>query len=241
MNSLITREHNGAAFTFREDGYFNMTKAAAHFNRRLDHFLKTVETNAYIAALADALNSPEKGDKGIIQVTRGNGQNPQVGTYAHPKLAVFFARWLDVRFAVWCDMQIDDILHGRSVVVPVQQAQAPAATLTMEQVNEAIRAAVAPLEQRIAGLLAAPEDDVKKLKAPIPDDLQTAREFLTELVGYTKVNRDMVQALGKTATGICMRQGVKPIMRKNPGKQFKVSFYPKPLLEEAYALMVTQQ
>lgn len=34
------------------------------------------------------------------------------GTWAHPKLAVFFARWLDVRFAVWCDAVIEDILKG---------------------------------------------------------------------------------------------------------------------------------
>lgn len=26
-------------------------------------------------------------------------------------MAVAFARWLDVRFAVWCDMQIDGLLH----------------------------------------------------------------------------------------------------------------------------------
>jgi hypothetical protein len=39
------------------------------------------------------------------------------GTWAHPKLAVFFARWLDVRFAVWCDMQIDKRLRGE-VVAP---------------------------------------------------------------------------------------------------------------------------
>lgn len=34
------------------------------------------------------------------------------GTWAHPKLAVFFARWLDVRFAVACDAMIEDILTG---------------------------------------------------------------------------------------------------------------------------------
>lgn len=39
---------------------------------------------------------------------RGNGG----GAWAHPKLAVFFARWLDVRFAVWCDSVIDEILRG---------------------------------------------------------------------------------------------------------------------------------
>lgn len=153
---------HGAAFSasgaqaegpFREDGYFNMTKAAKHFGKRLDHFMTNRETKEYIAAIREVI----PGITGITQTKAGWHLNEDVGTWAHPKLAVFFARWLDVRFAVWCDMQIDDILHGRSVVVPVQQAQqAPAVTLTMEQVNEAIRAAVAPLEQRIAGLLAAP-------------------------------------------------------------------------------------
>ncbi len=128
-----------------------MTKAAKHFGKRLDNFLSSTDTRAYMDALSLAFR-----DKEIVEVRRGSGLLPHVGTYGHPKLAVFFARWLDVRFAVWCDMQIDDILHGRSAVVPVQQAQAPAVTITMEQVNEAIRAAVAPLEQRIAGLLAAP-------------------------------------------------------------------------------------
>ena len=36
------------------------------------------------------------------------------GTWAHPKLAVFFARWLDVKFAVFCDMVIDDILNKKA-------------------------------------------------------------------------------------------------------------------------------
>jgi hypothetical protein len=33
-------------------------------------------------------------------------------TWMHPKLAVAFARWLDVRFAIWCDTQIETIIHG---------------------------------------------------------------------------------------------------------------------------------
>lgn len=30
----------------------------------------------------------------------------------HPKLGVAFARWLDMDFAVWCDEQIEAIIHG---------------------------------------------------------------------------------------------------------------------------------
>lgn len=108
MNSLITREHNGAAFTFREDGYFNMTKAARHFGKEVKDFLENKSTREYCEALDEAMG----GKSPIRQVVRGGGFLPHVGTWAHPKLAVFFARWLDVRFAVWCDMQIDETPSG---------------------------------------------------------------------------------------------------------------------------------
>lgn len=45
------------------------------------------------------------------------------GTWAHPKLAVFFARWLDTKFAVWCDTVIDDILRGKAEVVVTKPEQ----------------------------------------------------------------------------------------------------------------------
>jgi hypothetical protein len=35
------------------------------------------------------------------------------GTWLHPKLAVAFARWLNVRFGIWCDQQIDGLLRGQ--------------------------------------------------------------------------------------------------------------------------------
>lgn len=108
MHSLITREHNGAAFTFREDGYFNMTKAAAHFGKRLADFWRNGETADYIMALGAIADIPAN----ALYVAKRGGTPGQAGTWAHPKLAVFFARWLDVRFAVWCDMQIDETPSG---------------------------------------------------------------------------------------------------------------------------------
>lgn len=72
-----------------------MTRAAQAFGKRLDHFWDNRETKAYIEALKQIPGIPGN----TVQAARGiNG-----GTWAHPKLAVFFARWLDVRFAVWCD------------------------------------------------------------------------------------------------------------------------------------------
>lgn len=45
---------------------------------------------------------------GLVSTKAGRGG----GTWVHPKLAVAFARWLDVRFAVWCDLHIDALLRG---------------------------------------------------------------------------------------------------------------------------------
>jgi hypothetical protein len=104
---------------FQEDGWFNMTKAANAFGKRLDKFWGAVETKAYLDAACKLT------PKGVSFVETRHGRGG--GTWAHPKLAVFFARWLDVRFAVWCDSIIDDILRGR--VVPQEAPEAPSTGL----------------------------------------------------------------------------------------------------------------
>jgi hypothetical protein len=67
--------------------------------------LDNQETKAYVEELARLTHSKES----ELSVARPGRYG---GTWAHPKLAVFFARWLDVRFAVWCDAMIEDILKG---------------------------------------------------------------------------------------------------------------------------------
>lgn len=113
MTKLITRSYQGMTFSFREDGYFNMTKAAAHFGKQLQHFWNSPDTRDYRAALQE-LNTSDSDEFPRDHYTKiGRGG----GTFAHPKLAIFFARWLDVRFSVWCDAMIEDILSGKAEVV----------------------------------------------------------------------------------------------------------------------------
>lgn len=39
-NALITREYQGNAFHFREDGYFNLTDAAKKFGKDVFEFMR---------------------------------------------------------------------------------------------------------------------------------------------------------------------------------------------------------
>lgn len=119
MNNIITRDYNGQVFQFRADGYFNMTKAAQAFGKDLQVFMRRDDTVEYVDALSQTV--PDT-DCPIVQAYRG-GRTP--GTWGHPKLAVFFARWLDVKFAVFCDMVIDDILNKKAEVTFTPEATAP--------------------------------------------------------------------------------------------------------------------
>lgn len=103
--STITHTFNGLPIVFREDGYINITKAAKHFGKKLSHFWDSPQTREYMGAL-----SQMPGFRGIKLVITSKGRYGE--TWVHPKMAVMVARWLDVRFAVWCDLMIDNILRG---------------------------------------------------------------------------------------------------------------------------------
>jgi hypothetical protein len=107
MPNLISAHYQGITVSFTDDGWFNATATAACFDKRLDKYLDNEDTKEYIKVLCEDPNTPKKGD--LITTKRGNSG----GTWMHPDLAVHFARWLDKRFAIWCDRQIRSILsHG---------------------------------------------------------------------------------------------------------------------------------
>lgn len=91
---------------FRGDAFFNATVVAKAFGKQPSDWLRSDETKTYIAAIRGNLGL----EQNQLVIVKNGGNSP--GTWLHPKLAVVFARWCNVDFAVWCDMQIDSILRG---------------------------------------------------------------------------------------------------------------------------------
>ena len=112
VRGVVVRDYNGMRFKFREDGYFNVTHAAKHFGKEVKDFNRLPSTLEYIAALSNGTNIPPLE---LVQSKAGR----YGGTWAHPKVAVFFARWLDAKFSVFCDMVIDDLMHGHATITVV--------------------------------------------------------------------------------------------------------------------------
>ena len=106
MVKLIKADFDGHLVQFNDNGWFNATLAAKAFDVRLDHWLSSPDTIEYIEALK--LNSPKSGDLDFIATKRGNNG----GTWLHPDLVILFARKCSAKFAVWCDQQVKQIIHG---------------------------------------------------------------------------------------------------------------------------------
>ena len=110
-NNLILKpyEFNGQIIKvpFTNAAFFNATAAAKFFGKLPKDWLKTEDAKKYIEAVRRKILTEENQ---LVIVKQGG--NDEQGTWLHPKLGIVFARWLNVDFALWCDEQIESILHG---------------------------------------------------------------------------------------------------------------------------------
>lgn len=105
MVKLIKADFDGQVMQFNDAGWFNATVAADRFGKRPVNWLELDSTVRYMTSMSSALKV-DKSD--LLDIKKGRSG----GTWMHPKLAIAFARWLSDDFAVWCDLQIDKIIHG---------------------------------------------------------------------------------------------------------------------------------
>jgi len=137
MNNITLSYSDTLSVDFTDEAWFNATAVAKHFNKETNDWLIQRETVEYIVRLADLLSefktcfvrefnkiieldstsqaSRTKLLKLVKQTgfvkTKSGPSGHGGGSWLHPKLAVPFARWLDIGFSIWCDMQIEKILH----------------------------------------------------------------------------------------------------------------------------------
>lgn len=133
MTTIIRHIYEGHLYAFNESGWFNATEAAKRFQKQPSAWLSQRETLEYLAALAkhqnnscfvQELNKIKQLDAksaksrrlvlalvklmGFVFAKAGTPEHGG-GTWMHPKLAVPFARWLNISFSIWCDEQIENI------------------------------------------------------------------------------------------------------------------------------------
>lgn len=113
MSKITPFDYQGQAVAFNAEGWINTTDAAARFGKRPADWLALEGTRDYMEAMASALGLESK----VSQTTLASLAPAGAAKRRAPGftlLAVRFAQWLDMKFAVWCDLQIDGLLRGES-------------------------------------------------------------------------------------------------------------------------------
>lgn len=223
MSNVITKEFQGNVFQFREDGYFNMTAAAKAFDKRLDNFFRSPDTQAYLDEFEVFFKSNYLNLSNLkpVEIARGR----YGGTWGHPKVAVLFARWLDPKFSLWCDMVIDDILNKKMEVKVVKPEQSMAMRVP-KSFPEALRLAakMAERNEKLESKLAVAEKEL---------NLVTVDEYRALTHRYMPHGQKV--RLGRKAAEIMREMGmtVEKQERVLGERICSVNVYPRHILEKA--------
>jgi hypothetical protein len=103
MKSSIQIEYQNKTIVFSLSGWLNASHVAELYSTSADSWLRSRETQEYLADVATALGV--EGPQELIQICGG-------GVWLHPKVAIEFVREFDRKLARWCDITIDRIARG---------------------------------------------------------------------------------------------------------------------------------
>ena len=107
----LIKSFGNIAVSFNDCGYLNATQIAKQFDKRINNYLRSEQTQQYIEALYQNLKTRNSAmDKNQLVIIQKGGNVHFSGT------------WLDPKFAVWCDEQIEHIISGSLKLEPAQPA-----------------------------------------------------------------------------------------------------------------------
>lgn len=117
MDNQLQKTYLGKEIVFTPDGWINATQTVKVLEaKRLDGFMNSKYFTEYLSAYCEFYDIELKD---VVKKVKGGNtktdyRNPVIvqGTFLHPDLAVLFARWINPKFAVWCDAIIKQILTG---------------------------------------------------------------------------------------------------------------------------------
>ncbi len=164
--SLIVREWNDCPITQRvEDQFIDVTAMAKSCNKRWHDYWKTGPAKDYAEALASETNISVSQ---LVEARKGNSSKFAQGTYAHPDIAMDFARWCEPRFAIQVSRWTRELLATGRVEIEGHPALERGG-VTREEFNtlkEMVASLIQVVQTQQTLLLAAPKQRTLDLVDP---------------------------------------------------------------------------
>ena len=163
--AIIEQTFQDSPVFFQDNAYLNATSIAKKFNKRPADYLKTEPTRNYMKSITNIIVIPLNQ---LVIVKKGSSTNGG-GTWLHPKLAIDFARWLNSDFAVWCDMQIEKILHPAPIALKTLPAPRAKTYIT-------------------GGLEKHQQDEINDMIALLVENVPQDKKAKTKIMIYSAIN-----------------------------------------------------
>jgi KilA-N domain len=129
MNNSIIKNWNNKRIRFREDGYVCISDMAAAAGKRVANWTRLDSTNEYLQAFSLVTQ---------IRVTALLDVSHGTESWAHPKVALRFAQWCNVDFAIQVDCWVDELLKTGTVSIAQSQQLEPIDLKNLDEVTIAL-------------------------------------------------------------------------------------------------------
>lgn len=115
LSTIFNYNGNNVAFIKTSYGILiNATDMARPYNKRPVDYLRQMYVNELVSTIVSQTHISE--DQLVIKM-RGSSENGG-GTWLYEDVAIDFAQWLDVKFKVWCNSKIKELLTTGLVKLP---------------------------------------------------------------------------------------------------------------------------
>lgn len=100
--------YDGNCIEINDKGMWNATQMAKPFGKQASKWFENSQTKEFINEISKS-NNLLMDD--LVKVTKGGNVHNSTGTWIHEKLVIDFAQWLNVKFRVWCNTQIETLMR----------------------------------------------------------------------------------------------------------------------------------
>lgn len=120
MSEIVRHDYNGSLIRQREDGYACLTDMANATGKKVAGYLRLKSTKDYLEGLSLDVQIPTSK---LIEVVQGRGDMVEQATWAHPEIAIDFAKWCSVPFRIWANRTLRSLVEKGKVRVEGVQPQ----------------------------------------------------------------------------------------------------------------------
>lgn len=135
MSEIVRHKYNGSIIHQRNNGYACLTDMANASGKKVAGYLRLKSTKDYLEGLSLDVQIPTSK---LIEIVQGRGDAVEQATWAHPEIAIDFAKWCSVPFRIWANRALRHVIEQQSTPEP-EPLQLPPADVRLQNFANTMR------------------------------------------------------------------------------------------------------